>query len=130
MEPFLGSWALVPELSHYSDGIPPESGLYRISESEGEARFTVDWVKDGVPFSVTFAAPLDGTSARTMFPGVDRFWLETGTGTLVTVAKGGGAVVARAVRRVSGDWSLLSVLQENADGHGGWVRIFQVYRRV
>jgi hypothetical protein len=130
VEPFLGLWVLVPELSHHSSGAPPESGLYRIAMAEGEARFTVDWVKDGTPFSVTFAAPLDGTPARTTFPGIDRFWLETAPGELVTVAEGGGAVVARAVRRVSADGTLLSVLQENADGAGGWVRILQVYRRA
>ncbi len=130
MNACLGIWVLVADLSHYSSGDPPESGMYQISAAEGEIRFTVDWVKGGTPFSITFAAPDDGSDARSTFPGIDRFWLQQGPGWLATFAGFEGRVVATAMRRVSADGSLMSVLQENADGQGGIVRMFQVYRRT
>jgi hypothetical protein len=130
MTRWVGPWVLVPDLSHYSDGTPPEAGTYAISEGDGEVRFAITWAKEGTPFAIYFALPADGSPASSDFPGMDRSWLERGDGWLASFAAYEGQIVARAMRRVSEDGALMSVLQENADRVGGWTRIFQVWRRA
>jgi hypothetical protein len=123
-----GTWLLVPELSHYEVGEPPESGVYQIETAQGVVTFRIKWHKAGQDFEVSFAAALDGRAVTAEFPGIDSFLVRDEDNTLISEAFAKGQMVARAVRRVAGD--LLSVLQENSDGQGGWVRVWQVYRRA
>jgi hypothetical protein len=127
MTRFAGSWQLVPELSHYDQGGPPEFGRYLISTDAGMHKFRVIWRKDGRDFDIAFAAASDGSVTPCDFPGVDGFRLRQEDDALVSEALLEGQIVARALRRVSGD--LMSVQQLNATPEGGWARIFQVYRR-
>jgi hypothetical protein len=121
-----GIWHLVPDLSHYSAGTPPQSGRYEIAQEAASLNFRVDWVMMGQAKSVSFSAPADGADAD--FPGLDRFYLTLGTDHLDSTAEAGGRIVAFARRRVSADGALMSVYQENQTPEGPQ-RIFQVYRR-
>ncbi|WP_425052293.1 hypothetical protein [Psychromarinibacter sp. S121] len=131
MSPCVGHWQLISELSHYSAGGPPESGDYIIEQDGDRLSFTVRWVKDGQEMETSFAAPADGSAVPADFPGLDSFSVtDEPDGSLSSEAVASGVVVSKALRRVSDDDRLMSVLQENADGQGGWIRIFQVYRRA
>jgi hypothetical protein len=123
-----GVWLLVPELCHYDQGEPPERGQYEIATQGGIVTFRIKWRKGGQDFETSFAAPLDGSSVTGEFPGIDSFLVRQDGAALISEAYAKGEVVARAVRRASGD--LLSVMQENADGRGSWVRTWQVYRKA
>jgi len=128
MTRWLGDWRLLPELSHYTAGGPPEEGRYRITREGGDIAFAVDWVKDGAAQSVRFQAPADGSAVA--FPGVDSFTVTAvDDATLDSAAFLAGARVAYARRRVSADGGLLSVYQENASPAGP-IGIWQVYRRA
>lgn len=122
-----GTWLLVPELCHYETGEPPSSGVYTISTTGGVVTFRIRWHKGGQDFETAFAAPLDGTSVTGEFPGVDSFLVREEGNMLISEAFAKGQCVARATRRAAG--GLMSVMQETADGRGGWSRTWQVYRR-
>lgn len=127
---YLGTWRLVPELSHYDAGGPPESGSYRIEDRDGVLHFTIDWVKDAQAMSASYIAHADGTPVMAPHPGVDEASvLHEDDRTLSGSATAGGAVIARTMRRVSTDGRLMSVLQETANGQGGWHKTFQLYFR-
>ena len=131
MQHYLGSWELIPELSHYSAGAPPEKGLYVIEKHGDLIRIRVSWVKDGQDMATEFEAHPDGRQMPSGFPGVDSFsLLAEDDFTLSGDARAGGKVVSTALRRVARDGTLLSVLQENEVPGAGTMRIFQVYRRT
>lgn len=123
---------MIPELSHYQVGEAPLQGTYLIEEIDGTVQFTVGWTgADGQNQSIGFGAPATGEQVTSDFAGVDTFSvLHEDDNTLLSDAVIAGVVVSKAVRRVSTDGSLMSVLQENADGQGGWIRIVQVYKRI
>ena len=73
MSAYLGRWQLVPELSHYEAGEPPESGAYLIESKDGEIHFDIHWVATGQPMSINFSGPADGRQVPSDFPGVDSF---------------------------------------------------------
>jgi hypothetical protein len=125
---WLGTWELVPELSHYSAGGPPESGLYRIWRDGGLIRFQVDWVASGQARSVSFATPEDASDAP--YPGLDRmFATVVSADVLDTTAFKDGQRIAYARRRVAAAGDLMAVFQDNA-GPEGPVQIHQLYRRT
>jgi hypothetical protein len=131
MPAYLGTWQLIPELSHYDQGGPPERGLYRIEDREGVLHFTIDWTKTGQDYSVAYIGHADGSPVLNPHPGVDQASVRHEDDfTLSGSAMSGGVEIARAMRRVAHDGTLMSVLQETADGKGGFSRILQVYRRV
>ena len=123
-----GVWNLVPELSHYDLGEPPDWGHYEVVTRGGVVTFRVKWRKEGQAFEMSYAAPIDGTAVTADFPGLDSFALHEDGNTLISEAFAKGALVSRGIRRVSGD--LMSILQENSDGKGGWLKTWQVYRRA
>lgn len=123
-----GTWQLVPELSHYDRSGPPDWGTYDVRTVGGMVNFQVTRCKDGKDFAVSFAAPTNGQPVAGAFPGVDSFLVRQEGGALISQAFATGELVARASRRVAGD--LISILQENRDGNGGWLRIWQVHRRM
>lgn len=127
---YLGTWELIPELSHYQTGGPPDRGTYRIDDQNGLLRFTIDWATGGKTTSISYVGHADGSPVPNPHPGVDEASVRheddyTLSGRAIT----GGVEIARAMRRVSRDRALMTVLQENADGKGGFARIVQVYRR-
>ncbi|WP_172293001.1 hypothetical protein [Pseudoruegeria sp. HB172150] len=131
MSAYFGHWRLIPEISHYSAGGPPERGDYVIEDRDGEIAFTVSWEAEGKELKTEFAAPADGSPVEAGFPGVDSYSVtHEDDFTLLSDAMAGGEAILKAVRRVSRDGRLMTVLQENADGQGGWIRIFQVYERA
>jgi hypothetical protein len=128
---YLGIWHLIPELSQYQTGTPPERGTYRIEETDGVLRFTVDWSMGGQEMSVSYIGHADGRPVLNPHPGVDKaFVRHEDDFTLSGRALAGGVEIARAMRRVSRDRALMTVLQETSDGMGGFTRSVQVYRRA
>lgn len=131
MPAYLGTWQLIPELSHYDQGGPPDQGIYRIEDRDGVLHFTIDWTVGGQHHSVSYIGHADGRPVPNPHPGVDASSVRHEDDlTLSGRAEAGGIEIARAMRRVSRDGQLMSVLQENADGKGGFARILQVYRRI
>ncbi len=129
MSAWLGEWRLIPELSHYDAGDPPDSGRYRISVADGLVRFDVEWSAEGEDHSVSFSGPPDGTPVSAATSGVDSFTVTAvDDSTLDSEAVAGSRRVAWARRRVSADGTLMSVIQRLA-GPDGEVTVFQVYRR-
>lgn len=128
---YLGTWHLIPELSHYDRGGPPERGSYRIEARDGVLLFTIDWTAGGGNHTVRYIGHADGRPVANPHPGVDAASVRHEDDfTLSGRAEAAGVEIARAVRRVSRDGMLMSVLQETADGAGGFLRSVQVYRRA
>jgi hypothetical protein len=127
----LGTWQLVPELSHYDQGGPPDTGTYRIEADGNILRFHISWQAGGKDHAVIFAAPLDGREIPSEFPGIDSFAvLLEGPKSLVSTATASGRVVMRARRLVSDDGALMSIRQDNIGADGSTSGSFQVYRRA
>jgi len=128
---YLGKWQLLAELSHYDQGEPPESGTYLIEEKGGEIHFDIHWTAKGQDMNVSFSAPPDGRQVPSDFPGVDSFSvLHEDDHTLSGDALAGGRQISIAIRRVSNDGQLMSVLQDNPDPAMGRIRTYQVYNRI
>lgn len=134
---YLGSWALLPELSLYAAGVAPASGMYRILPGEhGALQLEVTWRMPGEERerTTTFGGRPDGNPIALPgggAPGPDAFTLtHVDAQTLESAALRAGEVVAWAKRVVSADGTLLAVVQEALTPAGERVRNFQVYRRV
>jgi hypothetical protein len=133
---FLGTWQLVPELSLYAAGTPPESGLYVIAESEpGLLSVQISWRMpgDSAEKSMQFGGRSDGSPvALPATPGApDAFTLtRVDSHTLDSAALRAGEVVSYARRVASADGTLLAVVQESGAAAESRVRNFQVYRRA
>jgi hypothetical protein len=131
MPAYLGTWQLIPELSHYDRGGPPDRGTYKIEDRDGVLHFTIDWTSNGQSFSISYIGHADGRPVPNPHPGVDAASVRHEDDfTLSSRAVAGGVEIARALRRVSRDGTLMSVLQDNADGKGSFASILQVYRRA
>ena len=125
-----GIWILIPELSFYQEGSPPEEGRYKIGISGGNVEFSVSWVINSEHQSVDFSGPLDGKlhpsdmarDSEISFTRVDEYTLESE----FIVA---GVRMAFARRQVSRDGTLMTVLQESRKPDGSLVLTTQVYRR-
>jgi hypothetical protein len=126
-----GVWRLLPELSFYEDGQPPQEGRYEINVEGKNVSFSVRWRADDKDQSISFSGPLDGQlhhsdaapNAKVSFTHVDENTLESA----FSVDE---VQMAFARRQVSHDGALLAVLQVNTKPDGSSVRITQVYRRV
>lgn len=132
MSGWLGVWELIPDLSICSEGGAPQRATYTIAEDGDNLRFTIKWTDaGGKNFEVTFAAPPDGTSVESPAPDVDTFSvLAEDAQTLSGNAIFKGREVGLAMRRVSDDGQLLSVMQKRDFEDGPQDVSFQVYRRV
>ena len=151
---YIGTWTLVPELCIYEEGQPPLSGIYRISQSDGHVRISIDWeAPDGSAHQIEFGAPNDGTRQPSGAPGVapvdapgvapvdapgvasadapESHLSITRVSPLVldSSAYTGADEVAYARRLASQDGLLLSTLQVGRRADGTSFRNFQVYRR-
>lgn len=131
MRHYLGKWKLIPELSHYDVGQAPESGTYFIEEVDDQIAIAIHWTSGGKDMSVQFSGPADGRQIESGYPGIDSYSvLHEDDYTLSGDAMTGDAQVSRAIRRVSMDGNLMSIIQENAGGNGEMIRIYQVYQRI
>lgn len=132
---FLGTWILLPELSLYQVGAPPQRGTYVITEHGGIVHFRIDWVpaEGGPERTLSFSGPPDGVvqPASAPAPGApDSFSVvRVDHRTLDSSAFAAGQVVAYARRIVSSDGELLAVVQQGTAPGQGLFRNFQVYRR-
>ncbi len=130
MHAFAGRWELIPELSFYEQGEPPESGTYTIDVDGETVSFTIEWSIDGADQSIAFGGPLDGECHAVPEPdGAEVSYTRVDASVLESTLVVGGKRLAFARRQVSSDRTLMAVLQENTVADGGKVRITQVYRR-
>ncbi|HYD50975.1 MAG TPA: hypothetical protein VEA99_00055 [Gemmatimonadaceae bacterium] len=137
---FIGAWDLVPELSLYAAGSPPEAGRYVVSVTDdGRLELTARWRAVGATDwqSVTFGGAADGTrqalpASSDAPPGApDAFALtRVDARTLDSSAWRGERLVAYARRVASEDGALLAVVQESVAPNDVRLRNFQVYRRA
>ncbi|HEX7120987.1 MAG TPA: hypothetical protein VF178_01365 [Gemmatimonadaceae bacterium] len=132
---YLGTWHLIPELSLYAAGTPPQSGTYSITEaSGGTLTLRVVWRMpgDASEHATEFGGRADAVPIPIPHePGMpDAFTLtRIDAGTLDSAALRDGEQVAYARRAVTEDGSLMAVVQEYLTPNGQRVRNFQVYRR-
>lgn len=130
---FLGTWDLVPEVSVYDDGVPPEEATYELTQDGAEVRVVMSWrpagssnhratefagVADGVVHPVTGVAGVTGLSLT-----------RSDARTLDSTALDGDTVVSSARRVASADGSLLVVVQRAHRTDGGSLQTVQLYRR-
>ena len=153
---YIGTWTLVPELCIYEEGQAPLSGIYRISQSDGHVRISIDWeAPDGSAHQIEFGAPNDGTRqpsgapgvasadapgvasagapgvASADAPGVSHLSITRVSPLILDSSAYAGAdeVAAYARRLASQDGLLLSTIQVGRRADGTSFRNFQVYRR-
>jgi len=127
---YVGDWILLPELSFYQSGQAPESGRYRIGVANGIVDFAIDWRDKDQKKSIRFAAPLDGIlHPSDLAPEGRMCCAHIDADTLESRFVIDGTEVAAARRQVSGDGTLMAVLQMNRLPDRTWSRITQVYRR-
>jgi hypothetical protein len=129
---YLGRWALIPELSLYEEGEPPNSGIYELVASGDGIQVSIEWVAaDGSSHATAFAGPCDGSRQELSQPGVTHFAItRVDERTLDSSAFRDGAEIAYARRRASSDGDLLATVQEGRRPDGTTFRNFQVYRRL
>ena len=128
---YLGTWILVPELCIYEEGIPPVSGIYRISQLEGDVRISIDWeAQDGSKHQIEFQAPDSGLKQPSNNPGTSHFSITRVSPLILdSRAYAGEEEVAYARRCASDDGLLLATVQAGRRANGTSFRNFQVYRR-
>jgi len=128
---YLGTWILVPELCLYEEGNPPVSGIYRISQLDGDVRISIDWeAQDGMKHQIEFQAPDSGAKQPSNNPGTSHFSITRVSPLILdSHAYAGEEEVAYARRRASGDGLLLATVQAGRRANGRSFRNFQVYRR-
>ncbi len=129
---FLGIWQLVPELCLYEFGPLPTSGEYRIARQGKVLELSVAWtMADGVPRSMSYTAPDDGSWQPYEGPGAEAVTLSRiDECTLDSAAFRAGRSIGYARRVASQDGGLLVVVQDGAKDDGEKFRNFQVYRRI
>ncbi|HET8772087.1 MAG TPA: hypothetical protein VFM71_13975 [Gemmatimonadaceae bacterium] len=133
---YVGEWALIPELSLYTSGVPPISGHYNIARvGEDQLALEVVWRMPGdtADKSTRFGGRADGS--RVALPasehGPDAYSLtHVDERTLDSAAYRGTVRLAYARRIASDDGMLLAVVQEALAPDGTPVRNFQLYRRA
>lgn len=134
MTAWLGRWEPIPELSIYPDPAQaPAAGTYTIAEgADATLDVHIRWTtQGGETHQARFAAPRDGTPVHSRAPDVDTFSiLAEDAHTLSGDAMHAGRRVRRAMRRVSTDGRLMSVLQVRDFRDGPRDHVFQVYRRA
>lgn len=126
---FLGTWALIPELCIYEEGVAPKSGIYEIKERNNQVEISVNWTdSEGQAHAIEFGGAADGSDLPADAPGVTHMTLtRIDEHTLDSAAFNQDAQIMYA-RRVAND-SLLTTWQR-IDVPGGQNSIFQVYRRL
>jgi hypothetical protein len=134
---FLGRWQLVPELSQYELGEPPQSGIYAVESSGGVLSVDIIWVDGkGQAGQTSYGGPMDGSlieleAAASGSEADTHLTLTRIDGaTLDSAVLLEGEVVAWARRIASADGELLSVVQAGSDPEGRPFRNFQVYRHL
>lgn len=129
---FDGTWVLLPELSFYDTGTPPRAGTYTVTHDGDKVGFSVSWENDdGQAMAVKFGGPLGPKVVVDDTPGVTHARFDMAPdGALVSEAFNGQDRVAYAMRRVSADGRLLSILQRITGPDGREMRIYQLYRRA
>ena len=126
-----GVWSLLPELSFYEAGQPPQEGRYEISVEGTTVSFTVRWRVGDRDQSISFSGPLDGQLQHSdVAPNGKLSFTHVDKNTLESAFFVDDVQMAFARRQVSHDGTLLAVLQVNNKPDGSSVRITQVYRRV
>lgn len=58
MAAYLGTWHLIPELSHYDLGGPPDRGTYRIEDRNGVLHFTLGFARE-IPLTLELLEALE-----------------------------------------------------------------------
>ncbi len=132
MTSWLGKWRLIPELSHYATGDPPEAGHYDIRRDGEGLSLAIRWTADGEVRSAAFSAVPDGRLTPIETPRLDGFTLTAlSDAELESRAVAGGVDVSHAIRRVSDDRRLMCVVQSATDEVEGWrVASCQIYERI
>ena len=132
MTRWLGSWRLIPELGDYGDEAPPREALYQISQEGDLLRFTMTGVDaHGQQFQHGFAAKSDGTPMPSEAPDVDTFSVLVESDTVLSGnAMAGAREVGKAMRRISADGALMTMLQIRDFPDGPQDKTLQVFRRV
>ncbi|MDJ1009290.1 MAG: hypothetical protein QNJ13_15855 [Paracoccaceae bacterium] len=129
MTRWLGHWRLLPELTIGGD--PVTDGTYRIEKLDEVLRFTVRWREAGEEGEALFEAVPDGRRIPSEAESHDAFTvLAEDADTLSGTAWMGKRQIARALRRVSKDGRLMTVLQERLPEDGPPEPAFQVYERL
>lgn len=112
--PFLGTWILDTEESHFEQGEPPKSATMKIEDNFGMARFSMNQVsQDGEITNDDFEALPDGPEVKLSKSGlVDAMRLVfDGDRKLVSEARRGPLTIMKAERELSDDGTTLTVTQ-------------------
>ena len=129
IEAYLGTWELIPELCIYEQGEAPQTGIYRITQTDGVVSISIDWLdRENVEHHVEFRGVPDGSEMPTEVPGLTHMTLtKINSSTLDSAAYNGEQRIMYARRVAHGN--LLSTLQRITTDAGS-ISIFQVYRRA
>ncbi len=129
---YCGNWLLLPELSFYEEGEPPESGFYHIQVDDDRASFALRWTPKGkAEVALSFGGPLDGQPRSVdQPPGAQASYSHISPWVLDSAMFMGGKQLMYARRQASKDGQLLAVLQTGLRGDGSPYRNTQVYRRI
>lgn len=112
--PFLGTWILDAEESHFEQGEPPKSATLKIEDNFGMARFTMNQIsQSGEVTNDDFEAMPDGPEVKLGKSGlVDAMRLVfDGDRKLVSEARRGPLTIMKAERELSDDATTLTVTQ-------------------
>ena len=121
---------LLPELSIYQSGEPPQSGQYIIRSLEGRVEFEIEWEDASKNHhSISFGGPIDGEKHDSDSPGVTSVMYEKLDDSILdSTAFSGDKILLYARRAASSNGDLLAVSQV-IHGEGGNLTNFQVYKR-
>ncbi|HCG6160232.1 hypothetical protein [Vibrio parahaemolyticus] len=127
-----GKWDLIPDLSFYEQGEPPQSCLYEISVDGLNVGFKLSWVQtDGSEVVIEFSGQADSIPKSVATPkGAEASYTKVSDSILESRMFIADVEMAYAKRAVSNDGNLMSVLQVNTMPSGEKTRITQVYKRV
>jgi len=127
-----GKWELIPELSFYQQGEPPQRCLYEILVDGLNVEFKLSWLQvDSNEVAIEFSGIADSIPKSVTAPeGAQASYTIVSESILENRMFISGVEMAYAKRAVSNDGQLMSVLQINTTPSGENIRITQVYKRV
>ncbi len=113
-DPFLGTWALVPDRCQYEFGRPPQSGAYQIEASGEGYLVTMKWLTaEGAAHQLSYPAIPDGKEYPYENPALaDTISMTRVDGrTLDSTSKKDGRIIGYARRVLSNDGLTMTIFQ-------------------
>ena len=133
IDPFLGTWQLIPNQSRYDFGQPPASGTYRIAANKTGYSFTIQWTTaDSQPMNVAYDSVPDGQQHPYENPAIADAVSMTRVSErqLDSASFKDGQQIAHAARVLSADGQTMTITQSGTTPDGVFFSNVSRYRRL